>query len=116
MLPNLALFLLVEFSHSLLIIYLASGLVLVTIVVELMIVNSELKMIRLKKAIKIGNELHVGISKRTNNLAVKLDSHDLGLDASVAGEDRYVLDEFNMVEFGLKSNPNDSRQNLYSVQ
>jgi hypothetical protein len=39
----------------------------------------------------------------------------MGLDISVVNEDKYVIDGINMMEFGLKSNPNDSRQNLYSV-
>ena len=58
MLPNFALFLLVEFSHSLSMIYIASALVFAALVVELMKVNFELKMLRLTNALKIGNELN----------------------------------------------------------
>jgi len=115
LLPDLALLLLVEFSHSLVIIYIASVIVFGTIVLELVKVNLELKMLRLTNALKIGNELHEDQEKVKDNLVVKMKAQDVGLDVSLTNEDRYVIGNISMNEFGVVSNANDSRQNLYSV-
>ena len=82
---------------------------------ELVKVNLELKMLRLTNALKIGNELHEDQEKVKDNLVVKMKAQDVGLDVSLTNEDRYVIGNISMNEFGVVSNANDSRQNLYSV-